>query len=140
VIIETLKYINYYSIIQYWDDIVNLNSDLKFKILHSLRNSYRGRIPQQLYIQYRLSQFSAIIPNNNHYHNIHTQFVNKVSQFNLEIIIIMLQWLINYLWIKTIFFIKRIIIKGTNSHHNHNNYKIKIIQIVNHKLIINKIS
>ena len=90
-IIETLKYINYYSIIQYWDDIVNLNSDLKFKILHSLRNSYRGRIPQQLYIQYRLSQFSAIIPNNNHYHNIHTQFVNKVSQFNLEIIIIMLQ-------------------------------------------------
>jgi len=87
VIIETLKYINYYSIIQYWDDIVNLNSDLKFKILHSLRNSYRGRIPQQLYIQYRLSQFSAIIPNNNHYHNIHTQFVNKASQFNLEIII-----------------------------------------------------
>ena len=49
-IIETLKYINYYSIIQYWDDIVNLNSDLKFKILHSLRNSYRGRIPQQLHI------------------------------------------------------------------------------------------
>jgi len=56
VITEAPKYINYYSNIQYLEDIVELNGDQKFTIPHSVRSDSRGRIPQQSHIQSQLSQ------------------------------------------------------------------------------------